>query len=151
MSIFDRFSRFLRVIRIARTATDAQLQSIGDQAFRRVEVAALIANGGTDPSYVDNGNIAFRSGPQGFPVQFGCGFLNESDAKAFLARLSSSLPLKSAVPYSQSTDHYRLDGWVGSVWPPRCNAKYFDWGSGGKPWVVLDLGPVQAIEFQQVE
>lgn len=144
------FSRFLRFIRIARAATDAQLQSIGEQAFRRVEVAALIANGGTDPSYVDNGNIAFRSGPQCFPVQFECGFLNESDAKDFLARLSPSLPLKSAVPYSQSTDHYRLDGWVWTL-PPRCNVKYFDWGSGGKPWVVLDLGPVQAIEAEKVE
>jgi|GEM_PF-4738377 len=144
------FRSFLRVIRIACAATDAQLQSIGEQAFQRVKVANLIARGGsTNPSCVDGAIVFEISG--GF-IRFECGFLNRNDAKDFLAKLAQSRSqlVAAAVPYSQSPAHYRLDGWVGTL-PPRCNASYYDWGSDKNLRVVLDLGPVQAIEPQQVE
>jgi hypothetical protein len=143
MSFLARLRTVAQTIGLLRTATDQQLQSIGAQAFERVKVADLILRG--ESLRYDNGAMVLEITDA--VIRHECGFLNYADALAFVNGLQpavqSVFTLGSAIPYSQSADHYRLSGWVWSVYPVRCNAYYYDWAEG-RARAVIDLGPVES-------
>ena len=143
MSFLTRRRTVAQTIGLLRTATDQQLQSIGAQSFERVKVADLILRG--EALRYDNGAMVLEITDA--TIRHECGFLNYADALAFINGIqlqrAQGITLGSAIPYSQSADHYRLSGWVWRT-PLRCNVYYYDWGTDGQARAVIDLGPVES-------
>ena len=129
----------LKALTGLQAITKAMLQSVGRQAHQRALVAGLILQG--QAAAHDNG--AMWVGDVSYP----CGFLNEADAQAFVDRLllhrANGTQILNVVSYLDSSAHYKLEGWVKTVVPPRCNAYYYDWRNGHLR-IIVDLGAINS-------
>jgi hypothetical protein len=139
MGLLDAL-KALKALTGLQAITKAMLESVGQQAYQRALVAQLILQGKSTvysfgAMWVDE-------------VPYPCGFLNKADAKDFVDRLllhrANGTQILNVVSYSENPDYYRLDGWVKTIVPPRCNAYYYDWDNRQLKAIRIDLGAINS-------
>ena len=137
--MFSRLSRLVQGALKIQQISEATLQSIGEQAYARTQVAQRVQRGEKPAyEYEGGGSVVFPGGDR-----YGCGFLNLNDATDFFAKLDllnyQGYSLAEVKPYSSHPDNYDFKGWVKTAYPPRCNTYY-----KGPNAFVIDLGAVEA-------
>jgi hypothetical protein len=119
-----------------KQATDAQLQSIGRQAYTRLQAIAAKKTG--KRCRFDGGDIVMYP-PEGLTQRYPCGFVYEDDW-LMLLDLNQSVAIPETLhSYADEPNHYRFEGFR-FAYPPTCNVKYIDFQYGA----VVDLGAITA-------